>query len=89
MLLKPSKQQVKDMEEEIDLALEENELTMTNYSQNITIIVNGGTQMFWTPTICKTCGKPALLHDANQEVCTKTIKGTEGFHNGVRGNHEG
>ena len=42
------------MEEEIDLALEEIVLTMTNYTQYNTTIVNGGTKVFWTPVICNT-----------------------------------
>ncbi len=65
MPLKPTKQQAKDMDEEIDLALKEIELTMKNYTQYIATIVNGGTQVFWTPVICNTCGKPALLHRAS------------------------
>ncbi len=46
MPLKPTKQQVKEMEEEIDLALEEIELTTMNYTEYITIIINGGTQVY-------------------------------------------
>jgi len=70
MPLKPTKQEVKAMEEELDLALEEIELTTTNYTQYITTIVNAGTHVFWMPVICNTCGKPTLLHPANQAVCT-------------------
>jgi len=79
MPLKPTKQQVKAMDEEIDLALEEIELTTTNYTQYITIIINGGTQVFWTPVICNTCGKPALLHKPSQAVCTANQKVLKGF----------
>ncbi len=55
MPLKPTKQQIKEMEEELDLALEEIELTPANYTEYITTIVNGGTQVFWTLVICNTC----------------------------------
>jgi len=73
------KQQVKVMDKEIDLALEEIELTTTNYTQYITIIINGGTQVFWYPVICITCGKPTLLHQASQAACTATQKVLKGF----------
>jgi len=79
MPLKPSKQQLKEMEEEIDLALEEIELTTTNYTEYITIIINGGTQVYWTPVICNTCAKPTLLHSANLARCTAARKVLKGF----------
>jgi len=79
MPLKPTKQQAKAMEEEIDLALEEIELTMTNYTKYIITIVNAGTHVFWMPVICNTCGKPALLHPANQAVCSANQRILKGF----------
>ena len=79
MPLKPTKQQLKVMEEEIDLALEEIELTTTNYTEYITTIINGGTQVYWTPVICTTCGKPTLLHPVNQIRCTAQLKALKGF----------
>ena len=45
MPLKPTKQQAKAMEEEIDLALEEIELTTTNYTQYI--ITNWNWRTHW------------------------------------------
>ena len=79
MPLKPTKQQLKVMEEEIDLALEEIELTTTNYTEYITTVINGGTQVFWTPVICTTCAKPTLLHPVNQTRCTAQLKALKGF----------
>ncbi len=61
------------------MALEEIELTMTNYTQYITTIMNGGTQVFWTPVICNICGKPALLHQASQAAWTAARKIMKGF----------
>ncbi len=79
MPLKPTKQQLKEMEEEIDLALEEIELTTTYYTEYITTIINGGTQVFWTPVICNTCAKPNLLHPVNQARYTAQRKVLKGF----------
>jgi len=80
MPLKPTKQQLKDMEEEIDLALEEIEITTTNYTEYISLIINGGTQVFWTPVICNTCAKPTMLHQgANITRCTAVRKVLKGF----------
>ena len=80
MPLKPTKQQLKDMEEEIDLALEELDITTTNYTEYITLIINGGTHVFWTPVICNTCAKPTLLHQgANVTRCTVQRKVLKGF----------
>ena len=79
MPLKPSKQQIKEMEEELDLALEEIELTPANYMEYITTIVNGGTQVFWTPVICSTCAKPTLLHPPSLTRCTAQRKVLKGF----------
>jgi len=79
MPLKPSKQQIKAMDEEIDLALEEIELTTTNYTQYITIIINGGTHVFWTPVMCTNCGKPTLLHRPSQAACAVSQRVLKGF----------
>jgi hypothetical protein len=80
MPLKPTKQQLKTMEEEIDLALEDIEITTTNYTEYISLIINGGTQVFWTPVICNTCAKPTLLHQGpNMTRCTALNKVLKGF----------
>jgi len=80
MPLKPTKQQLSKMEEEIDLALEDIEITTTNYTEYISLIINGGTQVFWTPVICKTCAKPTLLHQGtNMTRCTALNKVLKGF----------
>ena len=80
MPLKPTKQQLKTMEEEIDLALEDIEITTTNYTEYISLTINGGTQVFWTPVICKTCAKPTLLHTGTHTTrCTALNKCLRGF----------
>ena len=80
MPLKPNKQQLSKMEEEIDPTLEEIEITTTNYTEYISLIINGGTQVFWTPVICNTCAKPTMLHQgANITRCTAARKVLKGF----------
>ncbi len=77
MILKPTLRDAKVMEDEIDHAVCNVDITTQNYMNFVEIIVNGS-EATWIPKICGVCGKPPLLHSGgnsdNSQAMIKLMK---------------
>ena len=79
MTLKPTPREAKVMEDEIDYAVCNVDITTQNYTNFVEIIVNG-LEATWIPKICGVCGKPPLLHSGgSSDNCQATVKLLKGW----------
>ena len=79
MTLKPTPRDAKVMEDEIDHAVCNVDITTQNYMKYVEIIVNGS-EATWIPKICRVCGKPPLLHSGGEsDNCQATVKLLKGW----------
>ena len=67
------------MEDEIDHAVCDVDITTQNYMKYVEIIVNGS-DATWILKICGVCGKPPLLHSGGEsDNCQATVKLLKGW----------